>query len=206
MKGWKFAQSIFGTAMKMNALSASQLDEHQHRGEVRALASADDEQARDRRDSADRNEVHAAALHGEHAGLQRQRHVDSHAMQQSGHVAGPPDRDRSARDRVLQDQIPADQPRHELADHDIRVRVGAAGDGHHRRELCVGQRGEPAHRRRNDERKHQARSGALGADCGENEDAGAYHGADAEQHELERAERAFQALARRRLDASPRRA
>ena len=49
-------------------------------------------------------------------------------------------------DRVLEDQVPADDPGHELAEGRVGVRVGAAGDRDHGRELGVAEPGQRAHR------------------------------------------------------------
>ena len=66
--------------------------------------------------------------------------LDAEARQQRGEVAAPGDRDRDVADRVLEDQVPADDPRDQLAERRVRVGVGAAGLRDHRRQLGVAER------------------------------------------------------------------
>ena len=69
---------------------------------------------------------------------------DADAGEEPLHVAAPADRHGHRADRVLEDQVPADHPRDDLAERRVGVGVGAAGDRHHRRELGVAERGERA--------------------------------------------------------------
>ena len=90
----------------------------------------------------------------------------------------------------------------ELAERGVGIGVGRAGDGHHRRELGVAERGEAADDRGDDEREHQRRprarplrvAGGGGAD--RREDAGADDRADAERDHVPRAERPLQRVTR----------
>ena len=119
-------------------------------------------------------------------------------------VARPGDRDRHVADRVLEDQVPADDPGHELAERRVGVGVGAAGDRDERGQLRVAQAGERADRAEqhegDDERRARAVAdhGAVGRDLADRggadrrEDAGADDGADPEHDEVAGAERALE--------------
>ena len=127
-------------------------------------------------------------------------------LQQRREVIAPRDRDRDVADGVFENQIPADDPRHQLAERGVRVGVGAAGLRNHRGELRVAQAGQRAGAAEQQERKHQRRPGALpdhlavgadltggrGADRAEN--AGADHGADRQHDQIAGAEGPLQAL------------
>ena len=129
------------------------------------------------------------------------RHRDAEVAQQLAEVARPPDRHADVAHRVLDDQVPADDPRHQLAERGVGVGVGRARDRHHRGELGVAERGEAAGDRGEQEREDDRRAGA-GAErvaddrgAGRGEDAGADGGADAERGEVPLAERALEAAA-----------
>ena len=123
---------------------------------------------------------------------------------ESGHqrleVIRPTDRHRDITDGVFDDQIPADDPGHQLAQRGICVGVGAAGNRNHRREFRVAQRGESTRDRGEDERQYQGRTGARtrdiarrgGADSGENPRAD--DSADTERRYIQRAQRFLQAV------------
>ena len=122
---------------------------------------------------------------------QRRRQGESEVAKEAHEVARPAHRHRRAAERVLEDQVPADDPRHQLARRGVRVGVRAAGHRDHRRQLGVAQPGERACHRRDDHREHQRRAGVLGGGGpGQDEDAGADDRADAERGEVKRAERA----------------
>ena len=88
-------------------------------------------------------------------------------------------------DGVFENQIPTDDPRDQLAHRRVRVRVGAAGDGNHRRELGVTQAGERAADSGDDERQHHRRTRAIGdRSGGAHEQTGADDCADAERDEV----------------------
>src|SRR5258708_31629294 len=72
------------------------------------------------------------------------RHLHSENPEQLVEVLAPGDRDGGRTDRILETEIPADDPRDQLAHRRVRVRVGAAGDRDHRGELGVAQAGERA--------------------------------------------------------------
>ena len=110
-------------------------------------------------------------------------------VEQRREVARPADGDGGCAERELEDQVPADDPRDQLADRRVRERVGRTGDRHGRGELRVAQRGQRAGDRGHDERERHGRSGARGGgDPGEHEDAGADDHADAPGGQREHAE------------------
>ena len=78
--------------------------------------------------------------------------------QQLAEVARPADRHADVADRVLDDQVPADDPRHQLAERRVGVGVRRARDRHHRRELGVAERREPAGERGEQERDDDRRA------------------------------------------------
>ena len=107
----------------------------------------------------------------------------------AGEIARPADRHRRGGDGIFEDQRPADRPGEKFAHGRIAVGVGGAGDGDHRGDFGVAKRGDDAHRAGDDEGQHQARTGLLRAGGGEHENARADDAADAEQGQLERAQR-----------------
>ena len=125
------------------------------------------------------------------------------AAQQLLEIARPRDRHGDVADRVFDDQIPADDPRDQLAERGVGVGVGRAGDRHHRRELRVAQRREAAGDRGQHEREDQRRSGAQviraarGRRADRREQSRADHRADAERGQLDGAEHAFEPMSGR---------
>ena len=121
--------------------------------------------------------------------------------QQLAEVARPADRHPDVAHRVLDDQVPADDPGHQLAQRGIGVGVGRARDRHHGGELGVAERREAAGERGEQEREHDGGPGAgperIADDgrAGGGEDAGADGGADAERGQVPLAERAPEAAA-----------
>ena len=105
-------------------------------------------------------------------------------------VFTPRDRDRRRADRILEHQVPADDPGDQLAHRRVGVGVGAAGDGDHRGELGVTETGERAADAGDDEREDDRRARAIG-DRGRraHEQAGADDRADPQRHERERTQR-----------------
>ena len=166
------------------------------RGAQHAFADAGEPALRHRRGHGVRRVVGGPVV-----GAEPGRQMHAEAAQQLLEVAGPRDGDGDVADRVLDDQIPADDPRHQLAERRVGVGVGGSRHRHHRRELGVAQRGEAAGDRRQHERQDDRRSGAQvirpagGRRPDRREEAGADDRADAEGGELQRAEGALQLLA-----------
>ena len=139
------------------------------------------------------------------------------AAEQRVEVAAPRDRDGDVADRVLEDQVPPDDPGDELAERRVRVRVRAARLRNHRRQLGVAQRGEPAHDAEQNERDDQRRAGAVAnhhavrqnlagrGRADRREDSGADHRADREHDQVARAQRPLQRFGRSLPPAAARR-
>src|SRR5215471_6597707 len=107
----------------------------------------------------------------------------------------PAMRDHARGDGVLEDKIPSDDPRKELAERGVRICVRRPGHRRHRRELRVAERREHARKPRDDERQDQCRARFVVRGLSrEDEDAGADDSADAERRQLHRAEDAPEAL------------
>ena len=121
-------------------------------------------------------------------------------FEQADDMPRPADRDRAGAQRIFEDQRPADEPGHQLAHHGIGVGVGRAGDGDHRGEFGIAEGRQRADEAGDDEADHHARPGLLRGGRGQHENAGADDRADAEQGQLERAERALQRLLLRRRE------
>ena len=124
---------------------------------------------------------------------QERRKADAEVGEEADDVARPADRDRRGAERVLEDQVPADDPRDELAERRVAVGVGRAGHRHGRRELGVAERGQRADDAGEDHRQHDGRTGVRGGGLtGEDEDAGADDGADAERGQIDGPEHALE--------------
>ena len=103
-------------------------------------------------------------------------------------VFAPGDGDGRRSDGIFENQIPADDPRDELAHGRVRIGVGAAGDGNHRRELGVTKTGKGAADSGDDEREHDRWTRAISdGRSGAHEQTGADNSADAERDEVHRA-------------------
>ena len=154
-----------------------ELDADHDRVDPRRLLHAPDEDDRDGRDDAHRERVeddrHAQDVRRareDRRGRRRRavvghepaRERDAEAAEEGVGVAGPGDGDGRVADRVLEEQIPADDPGRQLAERGVGVRVGAARDGDHRGELGVAERGEAADDRGEHERRHQRRARRRG--------------------------------------------
>ena len=98
----------------------------------------------------------------------------SHIFDERADVARPTYANRGGTDQILEDQIPTDDPRDELAHGGVRVRVGAACDGNHGRHLRVAKPGKGRRDGCDGERKGDGRPCVdRGSSPGEHEDTGA---------------------------------
>ena len=148
--------------------------------------------------------------------------MPSEPVEQIDHVRGEADAHRHVADGVFEDQVPADDPGDEFAHGRVGIGVGAAGDGDHRRQLGIAERGEAADDGDQDERQRERRAGAGPAERGgvmndvveqrrvedgrgiellpgnggadDGEDAGADDRADAQRGERPGAERLLEAM------------
>ena len=73
-------------------------------------------------------------------------------------IARPAVRDRGRPDGVFQNQVPADDPRHQFAERRVRVRVRTPGHGRHRGEFGVTEGGQKTHGPGHDIRQHECRA------------------------------------------------
>jgi hypothetical protein len=165
---------------------------------------ADDEQDRDENRDDDRGQVEyggdrpASREPDRRAGrgAERRRKLNTELPQQRDEIARPSHGDGGGAERVLEDQIPPDDPGDELAECGVGVGVRGTGDRHRRRELGVAQRRERADEACDHHRQHdggaRVRRGGL---SGQHEDARAHHGAHAQQHEVGSAEHPRQGCA-----------
>jgi hypothetical protein len=138
------------------------------------------------------------------AGRQPLRQDDVESLQERVEVVPPRDRDGDVADRVLEDEIPADDPRHQLSHRRVGVGVGAAGLWDHRGQLRVAERGQRAGAAEEEEREDERRTravadhGAIRADLPRRrgadraEDPGADDGADRQHDQVARAQHALE--------------
>jgi hypothetical protein len=203
-----------------------ELDRHHDVVDARAFLHADQEQPGDGRNDREGRQVHEDrnAAHVRRrlqqpmdlrigaeegrpvSGGQPVRDVQVDGRQHALEVVAPRDGDRHVAHRVLEDQVPPDDPRDQLAERGVRVRIRAPRLRNHRRQLGVAQAGEHAGQTEQHERQHERGAGAAahhvtrgvhfprgrGADGPEN--SGADHGADRQHDQVAGAERASQAV------------
>ena len=74
--------------------------------------------------------------------------------------AAKPDAHAHVAEGVLENEVPADDPRDQFAHGGVGVGVGRAGDGNHRRELGIAEAGERADDGDQHQRKRQRRTRA----------------------------------------------
>ena len=135
---------------------------------------------------------------GAQVGPQPRRNVDAEPAQQLAEIARPGDGHRHVAHGVLDDQVPPDDPGDELPEGRVRVRVGAAGDGHERGELGIAEGAEAASEGGDQDRDDQRWSGAdvVGAAgrcrADDREDSGADDRADTERDQLDGTEGALE--------------
>ena len=177
---------------------------HDHVVEPRRLLDADDEQNRHRDDERDGGQIDDAAryarqrvraLHRERRRHERRRQIDAESMEERAEVPRPSHRHGRRAEEIFEHQIPADDPRDELAERRVAIGVRAAGDRNHRRELRVAESGEETARARENEGVHDRRSGVQRrGGSGENEDSCADDCADSQQRQITRGEHAFERI------------
>ncbi len=128
------------------------------------------------------------------------RNLNPEISQKRNHVTGPAHGHGDGTHRIFQSQVPADDPCEQLAQRRVAVSVGAAGHGNQRGEFGITQRGERRDDARQREGKHHRRSGVLRRRrAGQHEDARADDAADAQQHQIQRPQRAMEAVVGQRL-------
>ena len=115
--------------------------------------------------------------------------MQAEAFQQLVEVARPASGHGGRLQGVLQNQVPADDEGDELAERQIGIGVGRAGNRRHGGELGVAQAGKTAADGGQQERYGQGRAGGQRALTGEHEDTSADDRADAEHRQIEGAHR-----------------
>ena len=130
------------------------------------------------------------------SGRQPVRKMNAKVADERLEVVSPGNGHRDVADRVLENQIPSDDPGDYLAECRVRIRVRATRLRYHRRELGVAQAGECAADAQQPEGEHEGRSGACahhgacrivlsrGRRSDRAEDPGADHGADRQHDEI----------------------
>src|SRR5678816_3862525 len=111
-------------------------------------------------------------------------------LQPADEIARPSHRYGAARERILQDQTPADDPRRRLAEY--RVRVRTARRRYQSCELGISERSARANDSGNEKREDDCGAGSVGADAGQRIDAGADDRTDPERHQMRPAQRLLQ--------------
>ena len=201
-----------------------QLDRHHDVVGGDALARAAQQQPGDQADDGERRDIDqdgnaedvrrraqqpvhlriGAEQRGAVTGGQAQRQGDAEAAQQRIEIIAPGNRHRHVADGVFQNQVPADDPRHQFAQRGVGVGVGAARLRDHGRQFGVAQPGQHAGGAQQQEGKDQRRtrarahhfavrsqlSGRGGPDGAEN--ARSDHGADGQHDQVAGAQAALQ--------------
>ena len=86
-----------------------------------------------------------------------QREMNPEPLQQRLDVRREPHADAHVRKGVFENQVPADDPRHQLAQRGVGVGVRRAGDRNHRCQLGIAEPGEHANNRHHHQRQRQRR-------------------------------------------------
>jgi protease I len=166
---------------------------------VRALLDSRDQERRHACHEHHRRDVHAAALAGRIRDRGGQRDAEER-VEQLLQVGAPAHRHRGHRHAVFEDQVPADDPRHQLAHRRVCVGVRAAGHRQSGGQFGITQRREDAGDSREHERRDDPRAGVRDRLADDHEDAGADDRADAERGEVQRPDGPPQSCALSRLD------
>ena len=170
--------------------------------EARGLPDADDEQGRNSRDHHHRRDIDQRAGHmpaavggivGKRRSGKSRRDDDANIFEEAHHIARPPDGDGGGAERIFENQVPADDPGDEFAHRRVGIGVGAARDRHRRGHFRIAQTGKGAGERAEHKRQGDCRSGIGGGGVsGQDKNAGADDGADAERHKVDRRQRALE--------------
>ena len=123
--------------------------------------------------------------------LRRQRNPQ--ALEELNDIGAPARSHCGGTESVLQDQVPADDPREDFTQRGIAVRVRRSGDRNQRRELRIAQAGKHAADSRKDKREDDCRTGIL---CrgrpGEHENPRPDDRSNTERHQIGDAQHALQ--------------
>ena len=162
-----------------------------HRGvEAGAFPNTDDQEHHDPQHDEDRRNVDECA--GARIGRRAHPHgqVQAEAGEYPLEVAAPSDGNCHRPDGILEDQIPADHPGEDLTERRVRIRIRAARDRDHRRELRVTERRETTRHAGNDVREHDPRPRLVRRrGSRQHEDARADDCPDSQQRQVHRRQR-----------------
>ena len=168
-----------------------ELDADEHEVDAHRLLDALGDEKRQADDQDEGGEVEVPAL----GRPQEAGHVTPSWSEQRDEVRGPTLGHDARAEHQLEEQVPADGPRDDLAERRVGEGVGRAGHRHRGGELRVAEGREAAHDRPDDERVDDGRAGVLlGRAPGHREDTGTDDDADAEDDEVERREPSFQVV------------
>ncbi len=167
------------------------LNKHHHRIKPGRFADADGEQHRQQQHDDHGWHIGDAAVERGIGQCVRQVHADQ--FQNLAEITGPTDGHCGGGNSVLQDEIPSDDPRDQLADSRVGIAVGAASAADRAGEFGIAQRRKRAGDTGKDERQDDGRARVLRSDhASEDEDAGADDAADAQHGQVKSAKAAFQ--------------
>ena len=164
-----------------------QLGDDHHRVRARRLAHSGDQQRGHREHEQEGGHVHVSAV----AGRQGDRVAEGdpeERVEQRREVGAPSHGHGRHRHAVLEDQVPPDDPREDLAHRRVGVRIGRARHRKRRRELRVGEGREDAGDAGEQERDHERRPGLGDGLADDHEDPGADDRADAQRGQVEGAD------------------
>ena len=71
--------------------------------------------------------------------------MNAEPVEQIHKMRGETNADSYVADGVFKNQVPTDDPRDQLSDGRVSVRIGASRNGNHGRKLGIAKRGESAH-------------------------------------------------------------
>ena len=121
------------------------------------------------------------------------RYVQPDELKDLVEVLAPRDCDRGGANRVLQDEIPADDPGDELTHGGVGIGVGAARDRNHGREFRIAESSEGAADSGDDKGEHYRGAGPVGdRGGGPHEESRTDDRADPERDERPGAQRALE--------------
>ena len=173
------------------------LDQHHHVVEDRGLGDAGDQDGGGEQQHRHRRHIEdGPGAHQVHPlpGLERRvgqdgGYVNAAVPHHAHEIARPAHRYGGGGEQIFDDQVPGDQPGHELAEGGVGVGVGRAGHRDHRRQLGVAQGRQGADEAAENVGDDDGRSGVLRRRlAGEHEDPRADHRTDAQGGQVEGAQ------------------
>ena len=176
-----------------------QLGDDHDRVRASRLAHSGDQQRRHREHQQEGGHVHVSAI-ARRQGDGVAEGDPEERVEQGREVGAPAHGDRGHRHAVLEDQIPPDDPREDLAHRRVGVRVCRARHRKRGRELRVGEGREDTGDAGEQERDHERRAGLGDGLPDDHEDPRADDRADAESGQVQRADRPVESRSLGSLD------